>query len=474
MRQLFIPLTKIDAVQRLVYGRIDETPDRAGEVFDYLGSKPEFEKWSKTQQEASGGKSFGNVRAMHGPVAAGRLDAITFDDQGKAINLVAKITDDAEWQKIEDGVYTGFSPGGRYLKRWPDGANTRYTAQPYEVSLVDLPCIPSATFTMVKAAGIEEQRPFKAPAELGADLVARLTKGLDAAANRSEIRALLLVQPISVLKAVFPEESSLAFRHQSGAEREEALKQGWTMPDGAFPIEHQADLEDAVKAFGLADDPDAVRAHIVKRAKEIGATDVLPADWEGSTKPAEKSVPAGTLAKGMESIACLARILQDIRWLQQSQEFESALEGDGSDLPAKIKAWLAAGAELLVQTVGEEVAELRDGESADMALAAKPAGLVKFADFTKLAMERAGAMEDLAKVSSERDALRKRVAELEAMPAPGGPRLKVIEKGADVSSAADSDALDDELKKIDAMPDGQAKSLAMIKLAVKHPAGVTV
>jgi hypothetical protein len=51
---LFIPLTKADAAQRLVYGRFDETPDRAGEVFDYATSKPLIEAWSSDIAKASG------------------------------------------------------------------------------------------------------------------------------------------------------------------------------------------------------------------------------------------------------------------------------------------------------------------------------------------------------------------------------------------------------------------------------------
>ncbi len=107
----FIPLRKADAAQRLVFGRIDETPDRSGEVFDYASSKPEFQAWSEGVQKASDGKSYGNVRAMHGKVAAGKLVGLTFDDAAKSIELCAHIVDDGEWKKVEQGIYTGFSPG---------------------------------------------------------------------------------------------------------------------------------------------------------------------------------------------------------------------------------------------------------------------------------------------------------------------------------------------------------------------------
>ena len=160
--RLFLPITKVDEEKRLVYGTLaDEAPDHAGEVFDYASSKPHFVSWSGEFEKLTDGKSLGNVRAMHNTVAAGKLTSIEFGDDAKKIEAVAKIVDDAEWKKCLEGIYTGFSVGGKYEKRWQDGKFVRYTARPHEVSLVDKPCIPTATFSMIKADGTTEARPFK-------------------------------------------------------------------------------------------------------------------------------------------------------------------------------------------------------------------------------------------------------------------------------------------------------------------------
>jgi hypothetical protein len=168
---LFVPITKIDAAQRLVYGVVTaETPDVSGEVCDYASTKPQYQKWSKNFASATDGKSLGNLRAMHGTVAAGKLVDIAFNDAHKRIEICGKVVDDAEWEKVEQGVYTGFSQGGRYLKRWPDPeqpALMRYTAEPMEVSLVDHPCLPEATFAVIKADGSTELRKFRTVAPLG-------------------------------------------------------------------------------------------------------------------------------------------------------------------------------------------------------------------------------------------------------------------------------------------------------------------
>src|SRR4051812_8240675 len=115
---MFIPIRKVDAAQRLVYGiATAEVPDKSNEIMDYESTKPFYEKWSSGIQKAAAGfgaESLGNVRAMHGKVAVGKLTEIHYDDEAKTIEVCAKIVDDAEWKKVEEGVYTGFSQGGGY------------------------------------------------------------------------------------------------------------------------------------------------------------------------------------------------------------------------------------------------------------------------------------------------------------------------------------------------------------------------
>jgi hypothetical protein len=78
--------------------------------------------------------------------------------------VVADIVDDNEWNKVLKGVYTGFSIGGSYAKKWTDPVEKsakRYTAKPSEVSIVDVGCNPDATFCMVKADGVETEVKFE-------------------------------------------------------------------------------------------------------------------------------------------------------------------------------------------------------------------------------------------------------------------------------------------------------------------------
>jgi hypothetical protein len=276
--ELFLPLAKVDIDRRLVTGvATAEAPDRCGEICDYASSKPYFEKWSAEALTASGGKSMGAVRAMHGKVAAGKLTDIAFDDEGKRVVVAAKIVDDEEWRKVTEGVYTGFSQGGRYVKRWPDEETglTRYTAEPQEISLVDLPCLPGATFEVVKG-GVVEKRAFAV------------------------------------------------------AEREKDAKNGVAMPDGSYPIKSAKAVENAVRDYYRSGERPKVKAHIIARARAIGAEGSLPADWTASEKaafsvgPGKTSNGAETLAKAAAALAEAAHKLE--RAIDENTRLRKALD----------------------------------------------------------------------------------------------------------------------------------------------------
>lgn len=384
----FLPITKVDVAKREVYGRAtQEVVDKSGEIFDYATSKPLFEQWSAEFAKATDGKSLGNVRAMHAAVAAGKLTAIDFNDADRAIDVCAKIVDDAEWAKVAEGVYTGFSIGGSYERRWADEADPtkkRFTARPSEISIVDNPCVPTATFQMVKADGVVEEHPFK------------------------------------------------------GREVE--------VPD---PLAGGAPAAD--KAAGAA-----------------GATGIR---------------------KGMYGVSELAEMLERIRYMTQDAQWEAEWEQDGSALPAQLRAWLAAGATILGAMVAEEAQELVESVTppADTAAAAgettvaitvtttetteaaaadttvtlaaaaptgdvakvTPQGAPATGAPAKGAQPAATAAPDLAKLASDLtaalgtvEALTKRVAELEAAPAPAKGVVnavgRVVAKADDGAAAGDA------------------------------------
>lgn len=68
-------------------------------------------------------------------------------------------------------------------------------------------------------------------------------------------------------------------RDFSAEERQRMAKSGEALPDGSFPIANRQDLENAIHAIGRASDPDKAKAHIKKRARALGAEDLIPSEW---------------------------------------------------------------------------------------------------------------------------------------------------------------------------------------------------
>lgn len=61
--------------------------------------------------------------------------------------------------------------------------------------------------------------------------------------------------------------------------RKQLAAKGQAMPDGGYPIRNVADLKNAIQAYGRATNKPAVKAWIKKRAKALGAEDLLPDNW---------------------------------------------------------------------------------------------------------------------------------------------------------------------------------------------------
>lgn len=153
----YVPFAKIDEEKRMVYGvATDETPDVQGHVVDYDATKAAVGDWSEWR----------NVREMHANKAAGVADEITLDDEKRELSIGVKVVDDGAWKKVVENVYKGFSIGGKaldsILEKAKEGEQqlrriTRYRLN--EISLVDRPANPAATFSLVKRADDEEPEP---------------------------------------------------------------------------------------------------------------------------------------------------------------------------------------------------------------------------------------------------------------------------------------------------------------------------
>jgi len=68
-------------------------------------------------------------------------------------------------------------------------------------------------------------------------------------------------------------------RDYSEDQRMAMAKAGEAMEDGSFPIKDKNDLMNAIQSLGRAKDTEAAKAHIIKRAMDLGAEDMIPVNW---------------------------------------------------------------------------------------------------------------------------------------------------------------------------------------------------
>ena len=76
------------------------------------------------------------------------------------------------------------------------------------------------------------------------------------------------------------EVADLALKRMYDEETRDAMaKAGEALPDGSYPIADEEDLKNAIQAYGRAKDKEAAKAHIMKRAADLGLEDLIPENW---------------------------------------------------------------------------------------------------------------------------------------------------------------------------------------------------
>jgi phage head maturation protease len=235
--------------------------------------------------------SYGNIREQHNPSrAVGKAQSVDVTHPTGPY-LTTKIVDDDAWKKVKEGVYNGFSVGIKGPKIAFDGTakNGRIVGgRLIEVSIVDRPANDAAKFVVVKRAGdrewkLGESGPVVEDLAKGdtPDTCQPCGCGPDGAMDGCTCDCAIC----SAAKAL---TADTAKRDFNAADRKRLAGGGAARPDGSYPIETAKDVANAVKDFGRAKGTAADKAHIIARAKVIGATDQLPADWPGSTQEEQK------------------------------------------------------------------------------------------------------------------------------------------------------------------------------------------
>lgn len=81
------------------------------------------------------------------------------------------------------------------------------------------------------------------------------------------------------------EVADLALKRMYSQERRQELAgSGQAMSDGSYPIVDEADLKNAIQAYGRAKDKEKAKKHIMKRARALKMEDMIPEEWMSDGK----------------------------------------------------------------------------------------------------------------------------------------------------------------------------------------------
>nr|DAG32919.1 MAG TPA: ClpB protein [Caudoviricetes sp.] len=106
--------------------------------------------------------------------------------------------------------------------------------------------------------------------------VRALTKGLAYEA----IQPVETSDDISKAEALLSDAESLEKADFTEEQRENLAKKKEALPDGSFPIRNKSDLKNAIRLAGNAKNPERARRWIKRRAKSLGAEDMIPDTWK--------------------------------------------------------------------------------------------------------------------------------------------------------------------------------------------------
>lgn len=109
------------------------------------------------------------------------------------------------------------------------------------------------------------------------------------------------------------EAAEIALKRAYSEESRSAMaKAGQALPDGSYPIKDEADLRNAIQAYGRAKDKTAAKAHIMKRALALGLEDLIPMNWvskedmdKAKKESSEKSLEGAVKSEETEFLSSL-------------------------------------------------------------------------------------------------------------------------------------------------------------------------
>jgi hypothetical protein len=408
-KSLFFAISKRNDAEQVVEGIAStEAVDSDGEVIEYEGIKKSLADYME----------FANLREMHQLKAAGVVLEANPDDATKTISIKAKVVDKDAWEKVKEGVYKGFSIGGRALSRI---GNRIKEIRLNEISLVDRPANPEALITL-----------FKADEAGGAEQVIRL----DSALGKELLKRLATPEPVTV---------ELVEKSMDTVARLARLFQELEWLRSSVQFEEEMEQDTASRLPGLLNELCALMGETLLEmaAEEVNELSVNYATPKAGTEKGSK-----TMSNKLSKAQAEERFKALMAKAQKAHEDFMAKAADEMEEEECSKAWATIFSPNM--TVPEQKAEgAGDLMKALKAISDKKAA--KDSESTDLLKAMGDALVSLSE----------KVEKLSAVPMPAKAAAKPVEKAADSKPVIEGG--DDLQKAISAETDPVKKAALILK-----------
>jgi hypothetical protein len=363
--RIYFPIAKVDGEQREVWGYAStEARDDQGEIVTREALTAALGDYMK----------FANIREMHQLSAVGVAKEAAVDDKGLYVG--AKIVDDQAWQKVVQGVYKGYSIGGRVTDRDPTDYKVITGLILNEISLVDRPANPEAVFDYWKAAG-DPRGPgasFEAPLAIWTCGVREHRHSSKSEATKcQQAIAASGVRLIAATQGEFGNLAhSLAKGENGGADRASHEELLYADPgyqaDGKkrYPVDTEKHIR---AAWNFINRPRNARRYTSSQLAEIKSRIVsawkAKIDRAGPPLAGEAQPELGrpkdlALTKALWDVGHFARIILELKWLEEALAAEAIGEADDSPQPLRLQVIIAELCAFLTALVAEETQEILD------------------------------------------------------------------------------------------------------------------
>lgn len=145
------------------------------------------------------------------------------------------------------------------------------------------------------------------------------------------------VETLNIGERIEAKRLDMEFSYMPRDERMKLAEKGFALPNGSYPISSVSDLRNAIQAYGRSKESDRakVRKHIIKRAGQLKARHLIPAEWQNAASN-EAASALSTMRDRISSLTAALpapvkvsdQVVEQVKTAKEQADIEAQAEQD--------------------------------------------------------------------------------------------------------------------------------------------------